>query len=443
MLHSEEGYTSNRARAVAPAITGTGILMALALGAAMCQPATAATVCVNPGDTSGCFSKISDAVSAAAPGDTIQVASGKYKEDVVIGKRLSLIGAGQNHTIIDATGLPNGIYINGIQNSGLTSVVVAGFTVENANFEGILVANASSITISDSHVTDNDKNLDPAKSTCKNLPIFETGEGFDCGEGIHLSGVDHSTVANNLVDANAGGILLSDDTGATHDNLIIGNVVRNNPFDCGITLASHPPAGFLNVQSPLGVYHNTIVQNDSYNNGRDLEGAGAGVGIFDSAPGTKNFGNVVMNNRLTNNGLPGVAMHGHTPNQNLNDNVIVGNYIAGNGADTEDAATSGPTGINIFGVSPITGTIIAENMIDHEQVDVAIKTPSAVALHFNTLSDGVIGVDNLGTGTVDATQNYWGCSGGPGAKGCSNVSGAAVVFTPWLTRPVVGKRQPD
>jgi hypothetical protein len=43
-----------------------------------------------------------------------------------------------------------------------------------------------------------------------------------------------------LTENNAGGILLSDDTGATHDNLIIGNIAQNNPFDCGITLASHP-----------------------------------------------------------------------------------------------------------------------------------------------------------------------------------------------------------
>ena len=61
-----------------------------------------------------------------------------------------------------------------------------------------------------------------------------------------------------------------------------------------------------------------------------------------------NFGNVIINNRLMDNGLPGVAMHSHAPGQDITNNVIIGNYIAGNGADTDDAFTPGPTGINVF-----------------------------------------------------------------------------------------------
>jgi hypothetical protein len=41
------------------------------------------------------------------------------------------------------------------------------------------------------------------------------------------------------------------------------------------------------------------------------------------------------------------------------------------------------------------------------------NTPADVDLHFNDLLGGNIGVDNLGTGTVDATQNWWGCAKGP------------------------------
>jgi hypothetical protein len=86
---------------------------------------------------------------------------------------------------------------------------------------------------------------------------------------------------------NSGGILLSDDTGATHHNLIIANLVRNNPFDCGITLASHPPASLTGSTSPLGVFRNTIANNYSSGNGLQVPGAGAGIGIFDSVPGAQ------------------------------------------------------------------------------------------------------------------------------------------------------------
>ena len=67
----------------------------------------ARTLCVNQGGTSGCYSKISDAVAAAANHDTITVAHGTYAEDVQIGKPLSLMGQNSQNTIIDATGLAN------------------------------------------------------------------------------------------------------------------------------------------------------------------------------------------------------------------------------------------------------------------------------------------------------------------------------------------------
>jgi len=228
--------------------------MRIALGAALlagiAQTAAAATLCVNPGGTKGCLATIGAAVAAAAPNDTIDVAAGTYKEDVTVAKPLSLIGANQNNTIIDATGLANGVYIDGLDNPGLSNVIVTGFTVKNANFEGILITNASFVTVWGNTVTNNDVNLEPSIPACPGIPDFETGEDFDCGEGVHLIGVDHSTVANNTVENNAGGILLSDDTGQTHDNLVTGNLSMDNPFDCGIVMASHAPGPGLNSSTP-------------------------------------------------------------------------------------------------------------------------------------------------------------------------------------------------
>ena len=170
---------------------------------------------------------------------------------MVIGKPLSLIGASRSNTIIDATGLSNGIYIDGLDHAGLSNVVVKGFTIENANFEGILVTNASDVTIWDNKVVNNDKSLEPSIPKCPGQPArSRRGRTFDCGEGIHLIGVGHSTVANNIVENNSGGILLSDDTGQTHNNLVTGNLVRNNSFDCGIVMASHAAGPRLKSSTP-------------------------------------------------------------------------------------------------------------------------------------------------------------------------------------------------
>src|SRR3954451_17352424 len=65
--------------------------------------AMAATKCVNPGGTGGCFASINAAVAPEASSDTITVAAGTYHEDVVIPKPLSIVGAGAGRSIVDAT----------------------------------------------------------------------------------------------------------------------------------------------------------------------------------------------------------------------------------------------------------------------------------------------------------------------------------------------------
>lgn len=339
----------------------------------------------------------------------------------------------RRNSIIDATGETNGISIN-----GAADVAVSGFTVENANAAGIWITSSSFVTISNNIVKENDKALIPgANASCPPLAgtPFEQGEAEDCGEGVFLSAVDHSILANNTITVNAGGILVTDDTGPTHDNLITGNsVVKNTELDCAITLPSH---------SGAGVFHNTVSGNDSSYNG------GPGVGIFAPGPGSKAYANVVINNHLRGNGLPGVTMHNHAapgvngvpgflPPPVFNDNVILGNDISENSQDFEDAATSGPTGINIYSVGPMTGTIISQNVIHQEALDIVIKIPAstlpAVQVHLNNLP-GKVGLQNAGGAQVDATQNWWGCSRGPGANGCSSISGSGVIFVPWLTKP--------
>jgi parallel beta-helix repeat protein len=406
----------------------------LAVGAG--QTAAAATRCVNPSGKGGCSTTIAAAIAAASAGDTINVAHGTYAEDVTITKSLSLIGDSDENTVIDASGKLNGITI-----TGTSDVVVSGFVVQNAQTAGIWITNSSFVTISRNTVQDNDKGVVPGTpDTCPILhgTPFAAGENLDCGEGVFLSAVDHSILASNTITRNAGGILMTDDTGPSHDNVITGNsVVRNTELDCGITIPSH---------SGAGVFHNTVSGNDSSYNG------GPGVGIFAPGPGSKAYANVVVNNTLRGNGLPGVTMHNHAapgvgpvpagaPEPIFNDNVILGNDISENSKDSGDAATGGPTGINIYSVGPMTGTIISQNTIRQEAFDVVIKIPAAsvpaVQIHLNNITDtNDVGLMNAGAAQVDAILNWWGCSGGPGAKGCASITGTGpVLFTPWLTQP--------
>lgn len=402
--------------------------------------AGAATLCVNPGGTGGCYSTISAAVAAASARDEIDVAPGTYTEDVVITKPLSLIGRDRTTTIIDATGQSNGIYIDGLDAPGLSSVVVRGFTVQHANYEGILVQNASGVTIFRNIVQNNDLWLNGTAGTCPGIAAFETEEQQDCGEGIHLMGADHSTVASNIVQNNSGGILITDETAVSRDNVIGGNTVQNNAWACGITMASHP--GYVRIgTAPLafGIYHTTVVGNTSEHNGTSGSG-GAGVGIFAPGPGNISDDNTVVDNQLLNNGQSGVAIHNHVsfgaggpPNPELSNNAIIGNHITANGPDPA-VGTTMPTGISVLGMAPVTGLVIGGNIIEQEKIDIAVNTPSSVEAHLNDLEGSYIGVENLnGLGSVDATENWWGCAAGPSAyPTCSTIYGPLIYWSPWL-----------
>jgi nitrous oxidase accessory protein NosD len=422
------------------------------LAVAVSTVASAATLCVQPSGKGGCKSTISAAVAAASAGDIIQVYQGTYNEEVTITQSLSLVAAPYAWPVIDAKGKSNGIFIDGLAatpNPGVANVVVSGFKVQDANFEGILVVNASNVTLLDNHVLDNNKVLDPSAGSCPGIPAFETNEQMDCGEGIHLMAVNHSFVVRNEVENNSGGILITDETGPTSSNLVKGNNVHDNPFACGITMAGHPRANASGAIAGVsyGIMHNVISHNDSHHNGLGLPGAGAGIGIFAPGPGTTNTANVIIGNELHGNGLPGVTMHNHgsapapAPGVDLNNNVIVGNHIYGNAADTEDAATSGPTGINLYSTAPVRGTVIAENSFSDESIGIAFKAPSGtIDAHFNDFNDRGIGIDNLGTGLIDATENWWRCSTGPSSR-CSSVAGSGVTWAPWLTQPFDFERE--
>jgi parallel beta-helix repeat protein len=413
-----------------------GVVVTAAL-TAWTSTATAATLCVSHAG-GACFTTISAAVSAASPNDVIRVGRGTYHEDVVIGKALSLLGERAETVVIDATGLLNGINVDGHNHAGLAHVIVSGFTVQNALAQGILVTDASDVLVSDNHLTGNDQALDIANLECPPLPpYFQAGEAFDCGEAIHLSGVHHSIVSNNLVELNAGGILISDDTGPNHDNLITGNTVQDNPYDCGITIASHH-FSLAPTDAALGIYHIVVDGNVSQRNGL-ITGEGAGVGIFAGPPGAQNNGDVITNNVLRGNALPGVAIHAHSPFQTMTDHQIVGNIIADNGPDS-DPGTTVPTGISISSeVPPITGIVISQNVFKREDIDIVMTTPggSSMEAHLNSLN-GDVGVANYGAANISATANWWKCAKGPGARGCSaidNRDGGTISVTPWLTNP--------
>ena len=147
----------------------------------------------------------------------------------------------------------------------------------------------------------------PPKSTYF-LCAAEGAVPGDCGEGVHFAGgVAYSAIRDNFIADNSGGVLLTDDIGPTHNNVVQGNVVTDNVADCGITVPGHNPNALNSSGVPqpsvAGVYRNAILGNVVTGNG--VKGFGAGVLFATPTPGTASYDNLVQGNYIAGNGLAG------------------------------------------------------------------------------------------------------------------------------------------
>jgi hypothetical protein len=344
------------------------------------------------------YKTIGSAVKAAAPWSAVVVCPGSYHEQVVVKKPLSLIGL---HATINQKGVTPAFVVNPPHVGKLTifagvvivssHVRVQGFTVTNALGEGILAAGVrgtiSDITIRHNAVVHNDLGggVPPASA------YFECqAQGQvpgDCGEGVHFLAVANSQVSGNFIAGNSGGVLLTDETGPTHNNVIENNIVTRNASDCGVTVPGHNPAA-LNAQGQrqpavAGVYDNAIVHNVITSDG--LKGEGAGVLFANAGPGTASYNNLVEGNFIAGNELSGVTMHAHTlaPGQHeyLSGNKIIGNRIGTNntGGDPLDFPASPKdtktTGVLVFSGGTPVWTVIARNHISDNSIGIWLSKP--------------------------------------------------------------------
>jgi parallel beta-helix repeat protein len=198
---------------VASAIA-TGALLLLPFPAALAGPTVLYVDNGNPncsdsgsGTSSQPFCTIGAGALKATAGQTVQVASGNYAEEVKVktsgsaGAPVAFAAAG---TVTVGAGKPHGFTI-----SSRSWVVVNGFTVRDTTGDGIYVTGSNQITISANHVS-------------------YSGEPADglVARGIRLSGSNDSTVSGNTADHNSeAGIYLT--SGSTR-NQIVGNVTAYN-----------------------------------------------------------------------------------------------------------------------------------------------------------------------------------------------------------------------
>jgi hypothetical protein len=410
-------------------VVGASASMFIAAGVASAAPPATLYVATGGSDSGNCQASgspcatIGYALSQASAGASVLVGPGTYAESANPAGGVNTIGAGLSgltlasnpavggsaaNTIIDATGEANGVLVEA---GGAT---VRGFSVENAQLEGILVqpapstwptsptaapAGISGVTIQGNDVEHDDQAYDTTTEVCPSSPT----DADDCGEGIHLLGTSYSYVIGNRVANNVGGILISDGglPGATHGpisvgpaayNMIAENTSTDNAFDCGITLPSHDPraVGPSGPQPALaGVYGNQVIHNTSTDNG--------GAGLLDATPypGTGAYDNSFIQNTVSGNGEGGFQLHSHAPMQDVNGiHILANTFGTNNVAGDTDSGDLHTTAIILFSaVVPVTGTVVAGNTISGDTYGIwktaNVKATGLAGNHFSGVGTDV------------------------------------------------------
>lgn len=379
------------------------ICLSAALGVSTAA-AIPATLHVGPGgaDSGNCMAApcatIQYAVDQAVAGDTVEVAAGTYDEpQVIVDKPVTLQGAGAGQTVVDgssASGLPtNGLFR--FDSPAVGDISVSGFTLQGANgdngggeallmlFSGVPAGSRVSVTENELLASEA---LDPDIATDWSLGIYVSNSAA----GI--------AIEDNLFAGMWQGILVERSTGPT---TIAGNEFADMVSNTAGPDVSFPGEGILLLAIGDAVASPQLV-SDNYFHGY----AGLGVAVQ--------------------------AGHSSAPLDlsSFSDVTIAGNEVDLGGAMFP--STARPLGGVILktgqALSTIEGADILGNTISVSAPgnDVAVESGvSETEVHLNRLAGApAAGLDGFyAGGPVSATDNWWGCNGGPDSSQCTTVSG--------------------
>jgi len=326
------------------------------------------------------YGSIQDAVDSAT-GTIINVAPGTYVENVVIDKSLTLQGAGKELATI----------------TGAVTIMASDTLVDGFRVEGTVYVNDSLSAITGATISNN----------------YITGDSY----GVRVGYASECTISlltiedNDIIGNTNKGICfwkVDWEAGNLHDVTIRGNTINDN----GSTGISTYGAG------PYFITGNTVIGN-----------AGNGISIkYDD-------GDVITGNIVTGNDAMGINMH------QVTNCVVEGNTVSGQMSEEVvttfwgEPVTAGK-GSGIYVHEASVGNTVTLNAISGNQYGILVNSesgdmPSGNSINQNSITGnslyGVLSVLESPPAPVDAQNNWWGQSSGPGDGVMGDVD-----YEPWL-----------
>jgi hypothetical protein len=438
------------------------------------------------------FALIQDGVAAVASEGTVHVAAGTYDEQVVMNKALTLQGAGIATVIKPSAANLTQVFTGLFWHGGTKNI--AGIVVAN-------VPGGSSVTIKNLKVDESLVAAKPAGADylagifyretgglIDTVTIAGTGawSSSDRAYGIYLSAatnavsveiagstitnvdatgieamgnkltanINHNTITGrgSITDEVQNGINVGRDAVATANYNAISNLMYQpkTSWAAGII--------FYHYVSPTGksatANNNTITDCQIgiiFNNanasaaGNIVHGGTVGlIGIYAEPDAAGDWTASFVANTVT--GVRDIGSHKNAAiGANTYDSsatlelTIEGNQLAGGGATDADGISIGVEGADDSIVSTITNNVISGweygIRLDGARVDAA----GSHANNNNISGNEIFGLYNGGSGTLNATCNWWGAASGPSGEGpgMGDAVSDNVDFEPWVVVPTV------
>lgn len=421
------------------------------------------------------FSAIQAAIGVAYEGDTIKVWPGTYRENLMVNKSLTLVGAGSDSAVIEAPDvatMPRSsctlrdvpfkavIQVGNGSSHGVTANI-SGFTIDGrkqyyppsgpdgARFTGILYWAADGSISSNEIINFGDlaqgqENgwgvfvLAGSKVTISNNYLSDWGKGAIVVDGDEieyfwgptppLQGDVIATITGNTI-IGAGNIDTTAQNGIQISRGATGTITMNSIRNIGFSPETYSAAGIL-VYASDGV---RVIDNDLANTEtgvyvQDQNTSGGDNGNLVSANtihGSKygvqvlrSTNTEISDNTISESSLHGVALSCSSINTLVRHNVIeasCGNGIyIGNMPGDNNSTPEKPTIGTVITGNSITGNNTGENDNWGGIVVDSSVAGSGVTANLNNIFDNQgYGVYNGGTGILDATYNWWGNESGP------------------------------
>ena len=231
-------------------------------------------------------------------------------------------------------------------------------------------------------------------------PGFSGGGGVALFTSVNLSGgltIGHSIVASNVTTDAGGGIFIGSFVPLTMSNTqVLSNQAVDNTGGGGAQtgggIAILGTAG--TTGSPQSAIHASLISGN--------QAANQGGGIYTTAGLTLDSGSIITGNTASGSG-GGLYSNNTNETTNINNATFTGNTATVSGGAVQvDTSTVG-NALNL--------------------------TFSRIAGNSSPLGSGI----SNASGTVTASDDWWGCNQGPGGQGCDQVNGSGITFTPFIT----------